>query len=242
MKHFLTLITLLFFAFSYGQENIDETSTKEFHNIQIGFNFSPNISYRTLKNNDGSSISESILKNRNSREMIKFGYSAGVNVCFHIKKFVGIETGIQYDNMGYKTEKFDVFQIGIERQPEQVKIIYNYNYLTIPLKANFMVGKKNVRFFSSVGVNTHFLITDKQKAILYYADNQTEKQSSTSNNDFNKINVSPIVSLGIDYKINDRMNLRIAPSFSYGVIKTIDTPITEHLYNGGVNVQYLFGL
>lgn len=47
---------------------------------------------------------------------------------------------------------------------------------------------------------------------------------------------------GIDYKINRRMNLRVEPTFRYGVLKTIDTPVTGYLYSGGLNISYYFGL
>jgi hypothetical protein len=50
------------------------------------------------------------------------------------------------------------------------------------------------------------------------------------------------MSVGIDYRINEKMNLRIEPTFRYGVLKIIDTPVTGYLYSGGINVVYYYGL
>ena len=60
--------------------------------------------------------------------------------------------------------------------------------------------------------------------------------------DYNKVNISPSVSAGIDYRINDRHHLRIEPTFRYGVLKIIDEPITGYLYSGGLNIGYYFGI
>lgn len=38
------------------------------------------------------------------------------------------------------------------------------------------------------------------------------------------------------------MNLRIEPTFSYGLLKIIDAPVTGYLYSGGINIGYYFGI
>jgi hypothetical protein len=50
------------------------------------------------------------------------------------------------------------------------------------------------------------------------------------------------MSAGVDYRINEKMNLRIEPTFRYGVLKIIDMPVTGYLYSGGINVAYYYGL
>lgn len=234
----LTLTTLS----SYGQDKTKETTTSDFKRIQIGINVSPDICFRTLKNNDGSSSSDFVLTQRNNRETIKVGYTAGLNVCFNFKKFVGLETGIQYSNKGFQT-KFQDLIIGQPDPslPNKSKFIYDYHYIDIPLKVNFTVGKKKVRLFTSIGVTTNIFIRETQTSVLVYSD-RTDKKTNPTNFDYNKLNISPTISVGMDYKINSRMNLRVEPTFRYGVLKIIDTPVTGYLYNGGLNISYYFGL
>jgi hypothetical protein len=242
MKHLTLFILILTALSSYGQDKTKETSTSDFKRFQIGINVFPGICFRTLKNNDGSSSSEIIISQRNDRETIKVGYTAGLNVCFNIKNYFGLETGIQYSNKGYQTKKQDM----VSEQPDpglpkQTKFIYDFHFIDIPVKVNFTIGKKKVRFFTSVGVTTNIFIKETQTSFLYYSD-RTDNKTSPTNLDYNKVNISPTVSFGIDYKINNRMNLRVEPTFRYGVLKIIDTPVTGYLYSGGLNISYYFSL
>ncbi len=242
MKH-LTIILLTLTAFSsYGQDKTKETSSSDFKRVQIGVNISPDICFRTLKNNDGSSTGDLVVKLNNENETIKVGYTAGLNVCFNIKKFIGLETGIQYSNKGYQTKFNDlIFGQPDPSAPNKAKFIYNFHYIDIPVKANFTIGKKKVRFFTSVGVTPNIFIKETSTSVLVYSD-RTDRKTSPTNYDFKKVNISPTISVGIDWKINSRMNLRVEPTFRYGVLNIIDAPVTDYLYSGGLNISYYFGL
>ncbi len=124
---FLTLTSLS----SYGQDKTEETPTADFKRVQIGINISPDICFRTLKNNDGSSRSDIFMKLSNENETVKVGYTAGLNVCLNIKKFVGIETGIQYSNKGYQTKMKEL----ILGQPDPLA----------PNKAKFILHSRPVK-------------------------------------------------------------------------------------------------
>jgi hypothetical protein len=51
-----------------------------------------------------------------------------------------------------------------------------------------------------------------------------------------------MVSAGVDYKLNNKMHLLAEPTFRYGIIKTKDAPVTEHLWNAGLNVGFYYSL
>ena len=242
MKQLPIFLLLLITLSSNGQNTDKKVSTADFRRVQIGINFSPDICFRTLKNNYGRSTSDLIIKRNNENEIVKFGYTAGLNVCFNIKRFVGIETGIQYSNKGYQTKTID-YTSGQPSPfaPKEGQFIFNFHFIDIPLKVNFTIGKKKVRFFTSVGLTTNIFIKETQTSILKYTD-RTDRNTKQTTYDYNRINISPTISLGIDYKINSRMNLRIEPTFRYGVLKIIDAPVTGYLYNGGLNISYYFGM
>ncbi|TAD92816.1 MAG: PorT family protein [Bacteroidetes bacterium] len=242
MKHLTVILSILTAFSSYGQGNTKETKTVDFKSIQIGINFSPNVSYRTLKNNDGRSSSNFVVDQMNKTETAKFGYNAGLNVCFNLQKFIGLETGIQYSNQGYQTKKQTLtFEQPNPSSPKQAKFIYDFHYIDIPVKVNFTFGEQKIRLFTSLGVTTNIFIKQTQTSFLYYGDRSNTENSETNFN-YNRINISPAISAGIDYKINSSMNLRVEPTFRYGVLKTIDTPVTAYLYSGGLNISYYFGL
>ncbi len=237
MKYITTFLLTLTMIVSYGQDN----SALEFKRVQIGFNISPDICYRTLKSTDGSAYGESLIKDRNRRETVKIGYTAGLNACFNLTKSFGLETGIQYSNKGYQT-KIDPNKEWIDPYPvyKKAQFIYNYHYIDIPVKAIYTIGNKKIRFMTSVGFTTNVFIKETQKSIFVYSD-RTDRSKSTDY-EYNKVNISPTISAGIDYKINDNMNLRLEPTFRYGVLKIKDAPVTGYLYSGGLNISYYFGL
>ena len=236
---FLFLLTIPFYSVR-GQETKYHAGKNK---LSIGFNFSPDYNFRALKNNDGSSSSDIIIKTRNDAEIGKFGYTTGFNICFSLAKMIRFETGIQYSNKGYQTKKQDlIYQQPNPGLPVRSKFIYNYGYIDIPFALNFTMGKSKARFVSSAGFTTNFLIKETQTNILEYANGKSDKKKQPATFDYKKVDISPLISIGIDYKINDKMVLRATPTFRYGVLKIIDTPVTEYLWNAGIDIGFYYGL
>lgn len=237
MKLLLILVTTLAALKVQGQ---DKNPTQK---ILIGFSFSPDYSSRRLKNNDGSTSGDLVIKNKNNIEVAKFGYTTGLNVCFNFSKLAGFETGIQFSNKGFKTKNQDLTYFppnpGL---PSKSKTVYAYQYIGIPLKARFSFGKNKVRFLSSIGFMTNFLLNVKQTSYYEYANGKKEKKSQSAKSGFKTVDISPMISVGIDYKLNNKIHLLAEPAFRYGVVKTKDAPVTETLWNAGVNVGFYYAL
>jgi outer membrane protein with beta-barrel domain len=237
MKQLLILITTLASLTAQGQD------TKPTQKILIGFSFSPDYSSRTLKNNDGSTSSDLVIKSRNDIEVAKFGYTTGLNVCFNFSQLVGFETGIQFSNKGYKTKSQDLIYFPPSpSSPTKAKTTYSYQYIGIPLKVKFSFGKSKVRFLSSIGFMTNLLLNVKQTNNFEYSNGKTENKTQSSTSGFKKFDISPMISVGIDYKLNNKVHLVAEPTFRYGVIKTKDAPVTEKLWNAGLNIGFYYAL
>jgi len=237
MKRLLIFITTFISLSVLGQ---DKNPTQK---ILIGFNFSPDYSSRTLKNNDGSPSSDLVIKSRKDNEVAKFGYTTGLNVCFNFSQLLGFETGIQFSNKGFKTKSQDLTYFPPDPSlPTKAKTVYAYQYIGIPLKAKFSFGKSKVRFVSSVGFMTNFLLNVKQTSNYEYANGKTEKKSQSSKSGFKTVDISPMISVGIDYKLNNKIHLLAEPTFRYGVVTTKDAPVTETLWNAGLNVGFYYAL
>jgi hypothetical protein len=253
----IPLLLLTFIVINvYGQGQEKENKDIVFNRIQIGVNFSPDLNYRTLKNNDGSTNSDQVIKLRNENETVKPGYTVGLNFIYNFNKNIGIETGIQYSNKGYQRKLQDFIYgdfidpkygfIGSSNPPENMPIqlttIFNYYYIDIPLKINFIFGMRKIRIITSVGITANLFVKETYTSIFYYDDaTTTRKTYNLSYYDYNSLNISPLISLGIDYKINKSMNLRLEPTFRYGILKIIDHPVTAYLWNTGLNISYYVG-
>jgi hypothetical protein len=242
MRYFIFILILLCSAFSFGQKKQNKTANSGFPITQIGLNTSVNMMYRSLKNNNGSSLSNQLIHTRDENEIPKVGYTVGINVLFNLKSNMSVESGIQYANKGYQTKMLETvsFQPNDPLAPEKAKFIYHFHYLDIPLKFNYVFGNRKIRYISSIGVTGNIFLKETQTSIRDYAD-RTEKTPTSSGFEYERLNISPTISIGIDYKINNKMNFRIEPTFRYGVMKIIDAPITAYLFSGGVNFGFYYG-
>lgn len=237
MKQLLILATTLASLTAQGQ------NTSPVKKILIGFNFSPDYNSRTLKNNDGNPSNDLIIKSRNDIEVAKFGYTTELNACFNFSQLAGLETGIQFSSKGYQTKNQDLTYFPPNPDlPAKLKSIYAYQYIGIPLKAKFSFGTNQVRFVSSIGFITNFLLNVKQTSAYEYTNGNTEKKSQSSKSGFNKVDFSPMISAGIEYRLNKKIHLLAEPTSRYGILKTKDAPVTENLWNVGLNFGFYYAL
>jgi hypothetical protein len=256
MKLQTFLLAIIITVNAYSQNNKKRVQNTDFQKMQIGVIFSPDFCFRTLKNDDESSISEFIVNSRNVSETAKLGYTTGLNFIYNIREKLGIELGIQYSNKGFQTKMQDLtfnptidprrgsmtYTSGSGSTPSRIGQIYNDLYIDIPLKFNFAFGNKKLRLIASTGVTTNIFIKETTTNKFEYADGSIEKTTMTSSFDYNKVNVSPFIGAGVDWELNRKNHLKIEPTFRYGIIKMIDAPVTDYLWNAGLNIGYYFGL
>lgn len=247
-------VAALLICFATISLSAQEPSSAGLRKLQIGVNFSTDYCYRTVVNNYDNPDMDWNIKSRNDRETPKFGYTTGVNLTYNLNKTIGFEIGLQFSNKGYQTETFNLTfgdqidspggltNIEDSELPTLAKIIYSYQYLDVPLKANFSFGKRKLRFTTSAGIVTNFFINEITTGVFEYGDGSKKRNSTYGVMHFNTTNLSPMISVGIDYKISPKLNLKAEPTFRYGVLKISDTPITEYLWNCGVNVGCYYSL
>jgi hypothetical protein len=226
MKKVATLLFCFIIAYTYGQ---NETSA-DMKKIQIGTNFSTDACYRTP--NSLGSISKP-----------KFGYTTGLGLIYNLNKTVGFEIGLQFSDKGYQTEPCTyLIMDNVNIFPSTRQYIHSTYYIDIPFKTNFTFGKKNIRFITSAGFAANFFIAENINVMDTYADGSKKLISQSTNHDNKNINLSPMVSFGIDWKITDKMNLKVEPTFKYGIINIIDNANHNYLWNYGVNVGFYYSM
>lgn len=215
-----------------------EKPANNFSRFQIGFSFSPDACYRTLKNTDGSESSDFVIDIRNDMETTKFGYTTGANFQYNLNRFWGVSLGVHYANKGYQDKKIDVVPPTSQLDPslpKQIKFIQNFHTLDLPIKLNFTLGKNKFRFTTGIGAAANFLLKESQTIVMYYTD-RTTRNSESSGYNYKKWNLSPFLSFGIDHQIAQNMILRVEPTIRYGIMPIIDAPVTGYLFSAGVNV------
>jgi hypothetical protein len=252
MKTISFLATSLICLNSFAQEKPAEDPADMYHSWQLGINVSPDYNFRTLKNNDGSAQSNEIMEIDNEIQRPKLGYTAGFALSYNFNQRLGIEMGLQFSDKGFQTKDFDNLTFGSMIDPRRgfsysnqgavsVRYVYNDYYLDVPVKANLSFGKRKIRFITSAGIAANIFLKETITSVAKYEDGSHSRDRNNSTYDYSKLNISPMLSAGIDWKLGDRSNLRIEPTFRYGVIKIIDAPVTAYLWNAGLNVSYYLG-
>lgn len=222
-----------------------EKSTQQFNRILIGVNFSPGMAYRLLSNNDGEEFTGYLINSRDDRERLKFGFSFGLSTCFNLTERFAIESGIVYSNRGYGftlTQSELTFDPNPGPEvPQKIVFAYHLNYIDIPLKFKFFAGQGRVKFVAGVGASLNIFLKESYSSFKIYSD-KSKLETGKSIVEYKRINVSPIVSAGIDWNIKNNMFLRVEPYFEFGVLKISDTPVATSLYAGGIGFTYYFGV
>jgi hypothetical protein len=110
------------------------------------------------------------------------------------------------------------------------------------VRAIFNFGEKKIHFVMSIGVSTNIFLKATQTSIFEYENGNTKHQTQDQQYDYKTLDISPIISAGVDYRVSNKINLRAEPTFRYGLLKIINTPITAYLWNGGLNITCYYAL
>jgi hypothetical protein len=250
MRYIIPSLLILLLSFlSYGQE---ETATSYSKKFSIGITLSPDIAYRTLKSDN--STAEIVQDLRDRSEVPKFGYTAGISLKYNLSTKFAFETGIRYSNKGYAFKstaliygsyidpRYGFVYHTIDNAPTHAKIIYNFNYIDIPMRYILKISENKIKVIASAGINVNLLINTTSISKLEYQGGREESIKDKYDYNFTKINISPTIGAGINYNINEKFNISVEPEFRYGILKIINSPISAYLWNAGLNVTCYYSL
>ena len=103
-----------------------------------------------------------------------------------------------------------------ENQPSGVlgdgSLEQQFNYIEVPMEAVYTISDKRIGFSLIGGISTLFLNDNK---VLLVSDEVTTTLGSS--NAVNDVSFSTNLGVGIDYKMTDKLQLNIEPSFKYQI-------------------------
>lgn len=247
MKQLIFIYALAISLSAYGQE-----AAPGFNKFQLGLMFSPDISNRVLRDQN----QEGLFKFAENDTDWKPGFTTGLVLCYNSSASWGFEIGVQYANMGYQMSTSDLVYgdfIGGNRIYEtQDPVIdtynrrLNYHYLGIPLRVIWSAGQGDLRFVSSIGITSNFLLKVAEVNTLELENGSTMRDTYEILNKFNGFGLSPALSLGANYRVGEVINLRLEPTLRYGLIETgapgYSTDYSEHLLSVGLSFTCYYAL
>lgn len=259
MKKLLFIFLIFISLTGLAKETTPSDSILNCGRFSIGINLSPDICYRSIKKDHGNDpITETIIIFDNKEEIPKFGYSGGINVCYKYSKHFSFETGIQYSNKGYSDKKSDwsnltfgdmidprygfVYQTQVPTGLKSFQVRFNYLYLDVPIRAIYSFGKKRFSFLTSIGVTTGYLMKANSTVIKRFDNGDVKRTNQKQIDNFNDINISTSVSLGVAYRVNKKIDVKIEPTFRYGLTKIENYEIANYLWSAGLNFSCYYKL
>lgn len=249
MKSILIIAIAILSFSTYGQDVVKQKNTSEFKRLLIGINISPDYCNRILKiNQPSSAINKFIFNSRQNIEIAKFGYSFGFHMRYNKTRHLSFEGGIQYANKGYATKKMDLIfgdlidnRYGFVYSSNQVvavslNFIYTYVYLDVPLRVIYAFGNQRFNYLMSVGCTPNVLMKTTTSSLF------GDTKRTTTESGYNVFNFSPTISVGANYRISNKLDLRVEPTVRYGMIPVLNADIKEYLWTAGLNFSFDYTL
>jgi hypothetical protein len=258
MRNSLILIFVIFCSLCDAQNTVDSLKVKS-KKFFVGVNFSSNYCYRTLETSNSDRY-KFLVDSRNESEKPRFGYSFGASSFLKISKYLEFGYGIQYSLDGYQTIVdysnlnfgdmvdprygfvYTIFPDG--RIVNEIIIRSTYNYIEVPIKMGFRLGKKRLKYYADAGISISYLFKNDNNYVRKYKDGDIERfeQKEVGFKEVNKLGVFGTASIGFSYDLSKRLFIQGTPTFRYGFIETHDSQIDEHLWSAGFNCSLYYNL
>ena len=170
----------------------------------------------------------------------QLGFSAGFNVEFQLSKKSSIRTGIGYGLKNYEhTQSGLIFGSDINPvtgvvSESKLESKIAFSELQIPLI--FKYEFKENKFFVTGGMEFIYPFANNSERVIYYGTGNTEKLSNSNNT--KSVNLAPVISLGYNFTVSDKLSISIEPMFKYYLKEYII--IESNLYNYGLKTTLNF--
>lgn len=236
----IALLLFICFPLFLQAQNKSTVSKK----LKLGVIFAPEYSYRKLSVAKKDESIAFIIPLRNKNESALIGYTLGINAIYNLSKHLNLESGVNYSVKGYKTdEQVLTFEDQLTASGfGQIYGVNKFHFLEIPIKLGFSYGKKKTQFIAGIGVSTSFFLGSKSEFKIKSPNGNIQNYSFNSDIPYRTFNLSPTISAGINYNINNHSNIKIEPTFKIGLIPLVDAPIKERLWSMGLNIGYYISL
>jgi hypothetical protein len=238
MRLVLLIVSCCWLTSAIAQDDLQTSEVFLTPRFQVGVEGSIGVAYRTLfliesRIPEDAEVRYST-KGRNNLERPKVGYTVGVVVRYNFSRFLAIESGMRFQNMGYHKEQYTLDNSSGRRY------LFNLNYLEAPFKVKAFVGKGNVRFTGGLGVAIGALVQAYRVRYSPFPEDDSRNEKTYGN--YRPYTASALVQLGVDIKAMPGMTLGIQPEFRYAIVPAKGDIIVDHMWSAGFNVSILFGL
>ncbi len=227
-----------------------QDSTRTRSRFEIGILGTFESSYRVLSATEDDDLYNYFIDLRNDFEIPLMGYSAGFEVSFSPCEHWQLESGVRYTRNGWATEDLPVSSfvspegnLNGPALPITGHFLYHHNYVGVPLIVRYEFGERKLHFAPAIGFIGEALMEQTTVSVLEWQDGRESRESQSDTfTEYNSASVSACSDLGIIYRFNTRLAMRVAATGRYQLTELVDAPITAHLWSAGLlaGIRYHF--
>ena len=245
MKSIIIAMIMALPILAFGQQR--DTVSYKIKRFEFGINGMPSMAYRELNFN---TLNQPVAQHRNSSEIPKFGYSAGIDTRTRINNNFSVEINANFSDLGEQTKTTPLSWANPASDlPSSAKTNFHFYYFDFPVKVNYYLSSKKLkglrskkfRYFVSLGVVADIFFERSTVMSVNYPNGTSYKSKSTELLEYNQASVSLIASAGIQYQCTRWLSITAEPT--YHQFLTSITPIkgaSEYPYSLGLNVGFWF--
>jgi hypothetical protein len=227
----LTLIIAIIISLKANCQEIESEKDKpeNLDKLLMGINFSPD--YGKMKYDS-------------ENELMKPGFSSGINFRYNITNKWSIEGGVQYSNKKYGYEigglifgdlidPMNGVYYADSATLKRAKCSYKDVYIDLPIRTIKYFGSSRLRFFTGAGITANILLKTQTECIL--ENDNSVKQTIYFDSKKSKLNISTNISIGAEYKINKKIKVQIEPIYRQGLLNISNSMAKIKFWNLGLN-------
>jgi len=217
---------------------VSQTDTLKKKKIEIGISFSPDMAYRSLK---PDAASRDIADYRDTLEIPKFGYTVGANVEFKLNRKFNIEAAVLFSDRGMRTKESALTTAVKDQEASMYSYNFHYYYLDVPIKADYFLVNKKLRFYITAGLSADFFLGQTTTLISDYNHSRV-RTNSKGDPGFSSVNMGFLAGLGIRYPVGKRTDLVAEPVYRRSITAINSAPIKGYLYSAGLTLGLYYNL
>jgi hypothetical protein len=231
---YLTAIFLLVQMTVFAQSDVSSDHGSKFYG---GLNTSIDLPYRRVRSFNELEQTFTVLKNIRNAEGPMSSYSSTLLIGRIFTSSIAVEVGITYAvrNFSINWSKVSFVRPAQSPWPELEPVVleddWQMRHILMPVRGIFMFGQGGVRSVSTIGAAVSLFGLGKAWPLAPYL-------GSALGLELQRPNIAATISTGAAIDIGRTGQLRIEPSFSYGLSPFTKHVVRSYLYTVGMNVGY----
>ncbi len=233
---FLLLASFAFVLPLSAQEDATDPSDTTFWDF--GFYGAADYNARMIAGDGENGVTSAFL---NSIEKPRIGYTLGINMTRQLGKCIYIQTGILYQNKGYKTSTLQDTVLDLYDHYLSSSDYYSisrYHALYIPVILRIKMFKAgSVQFNVGIGAAPEVYLC---KSNLSVFKDHVERDITKAEQ---AIDVKGIFNLNIDIPLSKNVSLAFEPNFGYNILglkDEINKGVKRNMYTAGLGIQLTY--